>query len=270
MSRGGEQTYGRYPGSGAYCSERHQGPRSAHTPAAPIRQPIGPLAPAQPRPSLTGAASPGRTPPDDARAPILAIALYLTGPPLRAEPVVADAASAGNIADFLAALCSASTAALLVVSAAPHLEHALHQANLPPVVQVAPDANNATWRSALARLFALQHFPRAACPPRRGGSGIDTVTAIFHLRAALWLDLDSCTLLRQHATIPLTAREMRVLRIWLRAPHRYHRARDFAMMHWERFPSPWTSIASSRLSAHCGASWAKRPGARASCRTAVG
>lgn len=132
---------------------------------------------------------------------------------------------AWHLTDSLALQGTIHCSPMLVVSAEPQLEDVLRQAGIAVAAQIAPDADDVSWRRALEVLSSerYQTVKRADRTSRSNGAAIAS-SDVISLQPNLWLDRRIHTIIRDSRQIALTVREYRMLDLLLQAPGRYHEA----------------------------------------------
>lgn len=135
---------------------------------------------------------------------------------------------ARHIADCLALLQTIRCSPIAVISADLRVQEIFHRAGLLVTAQVAPNADETCLSYALQRLAMPRSLSGTSRPSRRNGVPVSHSAAAIPLQSHLWIDPQSCALIRNGRTIALTAREFQVLGLLLRTPNCYHSARDLA------------------------------------------
>lgn len=145
---------------------------------------------------------------------------------------IADVASlAASLADHVGVLGCTAREPLVVMNVNPRLKSALCRAGLilapesqpvPGTYVVVPRGSSTGFsRNNRAESMGIRTRGREDMPARLPASAV-------LLQPDLWFDAGACSLIHQSRGVPLTARECSLLSFLLRAPGRFHSARELA------------------------------------------
>lgn len=178
-------------------------------------------------------------PVEDEPAKLVGLILDLSSPAATGKRVSYDGPSniqacpqtdlAWRLAALLATARGYADVPLIVVGVWDDLEPALRAGGLDAIGWIPSNASEAFWRTMLRRLIEATACvsPCYAAEARSSTAEVDG-HRLVRIGSQVLLDGPACVLRRGQEVIPLTARELALLKLLLAAPARYHRPREIA------------------------------------------